>query len=209
MHTFNFSYLIFFKLALLFVVSSCGDSEKNKANDLGKPSQLKSTEDWQEIVKRRKLRVLVSPNRSNFFISKDSVKGFEFEMFQSLESYMRNYSNLIDFQIEYIPVSHDELLPMLNKGHGDVAAAMLTISNERKKIVDFTKPYLKNIKEILPEFRKIFFSNNKNYNSFLFDFSLKVFLSKQVSKEEIPKEFSTYKIQSFTNFILQWSNHYL
>ena len=59
----------------------------------------------------------------------------------------------------------------------------------------------KNIKEILPEFRKIFFSNNKNYNSFLFDFSLKVFLSKQVSKEEIPKEFSKINIKELEKLI--------
>ncbi len=59
----------------------------------------------------------------------------------------------------------------------------------------------KNIKQILPEFRNIFFSNNKNYNSFLFDFFLKVFLNKQVSKEEIPREFSKINIKELKNLI--------
>ena len=59
----------------------------------------------------------------------------------------------------------------------------------------------KNIKKILPEFRNIFFSNNKNYNSFLFDFFLKVFQNKKVSKEEIPKEFSEINIKEFKSLI--------
>jgi len=59
----------------------------------------------------------------------------------------------------------------------------------------------KNIKKILPEFRNIFFSNDKNYNSFLFDFFLKVFLKKQVSKCDIPKEFSKIGINQFKSLI--------
>ena len=101
------------------------------------------------FVKRRKLRILVSPSRSNFFIAKDRVRGFEYEIFQQLEKHLRDYANLVDFQVEYIPVSHDQLIPMLNKGCGDVAAAMLTITSDREKLVDFTSPYIENIDEIL------------------------------------------------------------
>ena len=59
----------------------------------------------------------------------------------------------------------------------------------------------KNIKKILPELRNNFFSNNKNYNSFLFDFLLKIFLSKKVTKHVIPKEFSKVNINKFKNLI--------
>ena len=58
-----------------------------------------------------------------------------------------------------------------------------------------------NIKKILPEFRNSFFSKNKNYNSSLFDFSLKFFLNKQVPKGEIPKQFSKINIKEFKNLI--------
>ncbi len=58
-----------------------------------------------------------------------------------------------------------------------------------------------NIKKILPEFRNIFFSNNKNYNFFLFDFLLKVFLNKKVSEEDIPKKFSKIKVKELKNLL--------
>ena len=58
-----------------------------------------------------------------------------------------------------------------------------------------------NIKKILPEFRNIFFTNNKKYNSALFDFFLKVFLNKQILKDEIPKEFSKINIKELKNLI--------
>ena len=59
----------------------------------------------------------------------------------------------------------------------------------------------KNIKKILPEFRNNFFLKNKNYNSFLFNSFLKVFLNKQVSKKDIPKEFSKISIHEFEKLI--------
>ena len=59
----------------------------------------------------------------------------------------------------------------------------------------------KNIKKILPELRNNFFLKNKNYNSFLFNSFLKVFLNKQVSKKDIPKEFSKISINEFEKLI--------
>ena len=59
---------------------------------------------------------------------------------------------------------------------------------------------VKNIK-ILPEFRSNFFLKNKNYNSSLFNSFLKVFLNKQVSKKDIPKEFSKIRINEFEKLI--------
>ncbi len=59
----------------------------------------------------------------------------------------------------------------------------------------------KNINKILPEFRNSFFLKNKNYNSFLFNSFLKVFFNKQVSKKDIPKEFSKISINEFKKLV--------
>jgi membrane-bound lytic murein transglycosylase MltF len=49
----------------------------------------------------------------------------------------------------FIPVRRDELLPALVEGRGDIAAANLTITPERRKLVDFSDPYLEDVSEIL------------------------------------------------------------
>ena len=49
----------------------------------------------------------------------------------------------------FIPVSREQLIPSLINGYGDIAAANLTITENRKKQIDFTNPLLKKVKEIL------------------------------------------------------------
>jgi membrane-bound lytic murein transglycosylase MltF len=52
-------------------------------------------------------------------------------------------------QVVFIPVSRDELLPGLVEGRGDIAAANLTITDERRQQVDFSDPYLTGVDEIV------------------------------------------------------------
>src|SRR5262249_36544412 len=53
------------------------------------------------------------------------------------------------FHVVFIPVSHDQLIPRLVGGFGDVAAANLTITPERAKQVAFSAPVIKGIDEIV------------------------------------------------------------
>ncbi len=48
-----------------------------------------------------------------------------------------------------IPVPRDELLPRLVAGQGDIAAAALTVTPERLKRVDFSKPFAEDVREVL------------------------------------------------------------
>jgi membrane-bound lytic murein transglycosylase MltF len=48
-----------------------------------------------------------------------------------------------------IPVARDQLLPMLLSGQGDIAVAMLTVTPERRKVVDFSSPLASGIREVL------------------------------------------------------------
>ena len=48
-----------------------------------------------------------------------------------------------------MPVPFDQLLDKLASGQGDVAAAGLTITPQRRLRVDFTKPYLKGVDEVI------------------------------------------------------------
>ena len=44
-------------------------------------------------------------------------------------------------QVFYVPVGRDELLPALEAGRGDIAAANLTVTPERRREVDFSAPF--------------------------------------------------------------------
>jgi membrane-bound lytic murein transglycosylase MltF len=47
------------------------------------------------------------------------------------------------------------LIPTLLAGRGDIVAAGLTITHERQQVVAFTKPYIKNVNEIVVASRKV------------------------------------------------------
>ena len=57
--------------------------------------------------------MLVTPSRTNFFVSKDKGRGFELEMFNLLElevNKKRKQQKLTPLQIQFVSVPHNELL---------------------------------------------------------------------------------------------------
>ena len=54
----------------------------------------------------------------------------------------------IHFHVVFVPVSRDQLFSRLNAGRGDLAAATLTITLDRQKLVDFSDPLVTGVKEI-------------------------------------------------------------
>jgi membrane-bound lytic murein transglycosylase MltF len=48
-----------------------------------------------------------------------------------------------------VPVRHDEVVPALLAGRGDIAAAGLTVTPERERLVDFSAPVISNVSEIV------------------------------------------------------------
>jgi membrane-bound lytic murein transglycosylase MltF len=51
--------------------------------------------------------------------------------------------------VAFVPVARDELIPALLNGRGDIAVAVLTITPERLKQVDFSEPFFHDINEIV------------------------------------------------------------
>jgi membrane-bound lytic murein transglycosylase MltF len=51
--------------------------------------------------------------------------------------------------VTIIPVRRDQILPLLTAGHGDAAMANLTITANRKEIVDFSVPFTNKTRELL------------------------------------------------------------
>ncbi|MDD7983769.1 transporter substrate-binding domain-containing protein [Lentisphaera marina] len=143
--------LLFISISLIaFIQASSSEDIHEEHFSLNVQTQLvKDLNKWDDIKNLEQLRVLVSPNRSNFFIAKDQARGFEYEMFEQLEKDLQKSLNKKNFQVIYVPVAHNKLMSSLMQGYGDVAAAMLTITPERQKIVDFSTPYLTGVSEVL------------------------------------------------------------
>jgi len=107
--------------------------------------------DLDEMREREVLRVLVSHNRTNFFLAQGKIRGFEYEMFQELDKHLakQREPGKPPLIIAFLPVPFEELLPALLEGRGDVVAAALTVTPERSAQVAFTDPYLKDVDQIL------------------------------------------------------------
>ena len=109
------------------------------------------TGDFSEMLKRRKLRLLVPYSKTLFFVDRGRQMGVVAEFGRALEASInaRYKSKTFRLHVDLLPTARDRLFEALNKGYGDAIAANLTITPERAAVVDFVDPWLKNVKEII------------------------------------------------------------
>jgi len=109
------------------------------------------TGDYDGMVERRRVRVLVVPNKMYYFIGMGQQRGVYVELFREFEKYINRKvkTGPRTIRVVFVPVSREQLLPYLLEGRGDIAAANLTITAERKKEVEFSDPMLSGVKEIV------------------------------------------------------------
>lgn len=124
-------------LLLIFVFSlGCSSSDKNEETD---PSKIETSNemDLPDILKKGKLVILAENSSTSYFIYRGRKMGFEFEILKEFASDLG-----IDLEIKLID-DLNEANDLLNEGDGDLIACNYTISNDRKKIIDFSIPFLK------------------------------------------------------------------
>jgi len=99
------------------------------------------TGDFDKMLKARTIRVLIPYSRTLYFNDKGRERGLTADHVRDFERWLnRKYANQLakrPLTIFIIPTTRDNLLPDLAKGRGDIAAGNLTITDERKKLVDF------------------------------------------------------------------------
>jgi membrane-bound lytic murein transglycosylase MltF len=114
------------------------------------------TDDLPGLMKRRTIRVLTTFNKTNYFLHKNQQHGFEYSLMSDYEKFLnRKIKKGLKVVVEFRPVSRNVLIPLLNKGYGDIAAAGLTITAGRKEVVDFTSPYLTDIDEVVVSHKNV------------------------------------------------------
>lgn len=138
-------------------VSQPGDEDEPPAYELALPEEMRSlihqpfTGDFDEMVKRRIIRVGAPFNRTYYFIDKGVQRGLSYEYGVLAEDLLNKKLKTGNLKVHVVllPMPRDALLPALNAGQVDLVVAQLTVTPARLKLVDFTKPSQRNVNEIV------------------------------------------------------------
>jgi membrane-bound lytic murein transglycosylase MltF len=131
--------------------ATTGSADGEQVRLLALPKSRVWRDDFDHMQKRRLVRILVPPSRTLFFQDKGVVRGvaaeaaFEFEKWLNKRYPAKPYK----FYVVLTPTPRDKLLQYLREGKGDIVAANMTVTPEREKLVDFARPWLKGVKEVL------------------------------------------------------------
>jgi membrane-bound lytic murein transglycosylase MltF len=109
------------------------------------------TGDLDEMRRRRVIRVLVTYSKTFYFLDGAQQRGLTYEQLKGFEEFLnaRLGTGPLRIHVVFIPVARDELLPGLVAGRGDLAVANLTITPERRQLVDFGEPLMTDVREIV------------------------------------------------------------
>jgi membrane-bound lytic murein transglycosylase MltF len=106
--------------------------------------------DLPEIIEgHRPIRVLVVYNRTNFFMKEGVMRGLEADMMSAYEKHLAKEYKKELVRLVFVPVPVKDLFPALLDGRGDIAAAALTVTEERSRQADFADPYRTGVTEIV------------------------------------------------------------
>jgi membrane-bound lytic murein transglycosylase MltF len=110
------------------------------------------SDDLPGIQQRKQLRALVTFSRTDFAILPNGKpQGLQVELLHEYEKALnKGIKRAVDrTQIVLIPTTFDRLIDDLREGKGDIAAALLTITPERREQVAFATGEAMNVSEFL------------------------------------------------------------
>jgi membrane-bound lytic murein transglycosylase MltF len=110
-----------------------------------------STADWDVMFQKRFVRMIVPYSRTLFFRDKAVVYGVSANNGELLEQWINTTfkTGARPVTVELSPVSRDRLIPALLAGEGDIALGDVTVTPDRAKLVSFTTPVLRNVREVI------------------------------------------------------------
>ena len=132
------------------IAETIAPEEPEQTRELPGPG-IRSRDDLGGMRKRKQIRALVTYSRTDFFFYKGKAKGAQVEFLLAYEKFLnrgiKRPENRI--HIAFLPVPFDQLIPALNAGRGDIAAAFLTTTPQRQEHVDFATGGLLKVSEVV------------------------------------------------------------
>ncbi|HET6543444.1 MAG TPA: lytic transglycosylase F [Chryseolinea sp.] len=107
--------------------------------------------DLDSMITRRKIRALVPYTHLYYYIDGKERRGIAFEALNLFEKSLNKQLKFKPHRVRiiFIPVNRSQVIPLLRDGYADLAYAGMTITEERKKLVDFSVPSITGLKEII------------------------------------------------------------
>ncbi|HEY7140826.1 MAG TPA: lytic transglycosylase F [Methylomirabilota bacterium] len=138
-------------IALLLLACAPHPAAAAKSSDLITLENVRATGDLDAMIKRRRIRVLLVYSKTFYFLDRGRQRGATYDLMHAFEEDLnrRLKTGHLRVNMVFIPVARDELLPGLIAGRGDIAAANLTITKERREQVDFSDPIGGGVDEIV------------------------------------------------------------
>ncbi len=113
--------------------------------------------DLDGMTTRGVIRVLTVYSKTFYFVDKGVQRGITYDIFRLFESdlnkKMAKSKQLkhrhVKVRLVFIPIHRGELLEALASGKGDIAASNLTITENRRELVDFSAPVYRDVTEVV------------------------------------------------------------
>ena len=100
--------------------------------------------DFDKMLDRRMIRIYTPYSRSLYFVDKGRERGLGAELVRDFERWVnQKYAKELGkrpLTVYIVAATRDKLLSDLNDGLADIAVGNLTVTEERKKFVDFVAP---------------------------------------------------------------------
>ncbi len=142
------SVMIVLGAGLCLPAAASGDL---KDEDSLLPFMTQRKGDYGQMVEKRVIRFLMPFNKTFFYLDGAEKRGLSYDTAMAFEKFVNEHlkKKHLKIHVVVIPTKRSHLFSRVTEGYGDIAVGNLTITDERKKLVDFSDPFLKNVEEVV------------------------------------------------------------
>jgi membrane-bound lytic murein transglycosylase MltF len=107
--------------------------------------------DLDAMVEREVIRALVPMSKTFYFLDGAEQRGISYEGAKMFEEQINDKLERghLKVHVVLVPVARDELIDGVLEGYGDIALGNITMTPERTALVDFSDPFMGDIRELV------------------------------------------------------------